>query len=350
MQLGRSDLHISKVVLGCMWSPALSDAAIERIVHAAFDAGVTAFDTAPLYGFHRGERSLGRALRTLRPRVQILTKAGLRWDGAHGEVLFSFHDEAGNPRAVRRDSRPAQLMRDVEESLTRLGVEQLDLLQIHHPDRHTPLEDSLAALLRLKEQGKIRAIGLSNVNPEELEGACAFLGEGGLASLQTEYSLLHLHPEHALLPACQARQISLLAYSPLAQGALTDSLGSTSSATSFYRHPLVSPWVSRSVRTALQQVARPHGASAGQVALAFVLAQPGVAAVVGASSAQQATHNAGAARIALSRDEQLFLREHFKRLELPLKVLRRLLALRSVQRLDRLRGRVLRRFASPDAQ
>lgn len=350
MQLGRSDLHISKVVLGCMWHPALSDAAIERVVHAAFDAGVTAFDTAPLYGFHQGERSLGRALRALRSRVQILTKAGLCWDDTHGEVLFTFHDEAGAARSVRRDSRPEKLVREVEDSLTRLGVEQIDLLQIHHPDRQTPLEASLAALVRLKEQGKIRAIGVSNFTPEELVSASTLLGGAGLASLQTEYSLLHLHPEHALLPACNAREISLLAYSPLAQGALSDGLASGSSASSFYRHPLVTPWVSRSVRAALQPVARAHGASASQVALAYLLAQPGVAVVVGASSAEQAIRNAGASAITLSRNEQQFVRAQFKKLELPLKALRRLLALRSVQRIDRLRGRIMRRFAAPEVQ
>ncbi|HTU57708.1 MAG TPA: aldo/keto reductase, partial [Polyangiales bacterium] len=119
-------LRISRIVLGCMFSPRLSQAEIEHIVHAAHEAGITSFDTAPLYEFHRGEEQLGRALRGRWDRVQILTKAGLRWDSDHGRELFSFTDPRGEHRVVRRDSRGSSLREEVQASLLRLGCDALD--------------------------------------------------------------------------------------------------------------------------------------------------------------------------------------------------------------------------------
>src|SRR4051812_24796569 len=110
--LGHSALRISRVVLGCMFPARLTQPEIALIVHAACDAGITSFDTAPLYGFHRGEEQLGRALRDRRQHVQLLSKAGLRWDAgshSHGRELFSFTDARGKTKVVRRNSRPEAL-------------------------------------------------------------------------------------------------------------------------------------------------------------------------------------------------------------------------------------------------
>jgi aryl-alcohol dehydrogenase-like predicted oxidoreductase len=201
MRLGKSSLEISRVVLGCMWPDRLSEPEIERLIHVAFDAGITSFDSAPLYGFHGSERILGRALRDRRDKVQILTKAGLCWDSTHGTVLFEFTDEGGTRRAVRKDSRPAQLVAEVEASLKRLGTDVIDLLQIHHPDDQTPLEESLSTLADLVKMGKVRALGVSNFSPAQLAQASAFLAaKAPLAALQCEYNLLERWPESELLP------------------------------------------------------------------------------------------------------------------------------------------------------
>src|SRR5260221_14301601 len=121
LPLGSSPVSVSRVIRGCMGF--LDDAALAtRAIHAAFDAGVTSFDTAPLYGFGRSEERLAKAVADRRARVQILTKVGLRWDAEWGRVLFEAGERDGARRVVRRDGRPASLPREVEARPRRLGV------------------------------------------------------------------------------------------------------------------------------------------------------------------------------------------------------------------------------------
>jgi aryl-alcohol dehydrogenase-like predicted oxidoreductase len=346
MRLGKSSLEISRVVLGCMWPERLSEPDIERLIHAAFDAGITSFDSAPLYGFHASERILGRALRDRRDKVQILTKAGLRWDGTHGEVLFEFTDAGGTRRAVRKDSRPAQLVAEVEASLTRLGTDVIDLLQIHHPDNQTPLEESLSALADLVKAGKVRALGVSNFSPVQLAQASAFLAASApLAALQCEYNLLERWPESELLPLCERHELTLLAYSPLAKGVLaSDRSGRARRASddSFYGHPLARPLIEAAVREALAPLAARHEVSAGEIALACLLAGSARSAVVvGASSEEQVRKNARAQHVTLSADELNSVRRRFATLETPLRALRRALAVPVLSRIDGLARRAL---------
>jgi aryl-alcohol dehydrogenase-like predicted oxidoreductase len=350
MQLGKSSLEISRVVLGCMWSERLSEASITRLVHAAYDAGITAFDTAPLYGFHSSEELLGRVLRDRRQRVQLLSKAGLRWDDTHGDLLFEFTDASGTRRAVRKDSRPKALLAEVEASLRRLGTDVIDLLQIHHPDVTTPLEDSLGALQDLVRQGKVRALGVSNFSPAQLTRASEFLrNDTPLASLQCEYNLLERWPEAELFDICRAHELSVLAYSPLAKGVLAaadaHSTGARASDDSFYGHPLARPLIQTAVRDTLAPLAAKHDVGVSEIALAFVLAtDPSRAVVVGASSEQQARANARAQGVTLSASELASLRARFERLDTPLRTLRRTLKLPGVSRLDALARRVLKKL------
>jgi aryl-alcohol dehydrogenase-like predicted oxidoreductase len=348
MRLGKSSVEISRVVLGCMWAENTSEAEIQRIVHAAYDAGITAFDTAPLYGFHSSEQIIGRALKDRRDRVQLLTKAGLSWDDDHGEVLFEFQDASGRRRAVRKDSRPEKLVSEVESSLKRLGTDVIDLLQIHHPDSSTPLEDSLGALSRLVEQGKVRALGVSNFSPPQLARAQAVLaGESPLAALQCEYNLIERWPEHELVDLCGRHELALLAYSPLAKGVLAGARSrgparSRASDGSLYGQPLVRPLIQAAVADTLAPLAARHGVEAGEIALAWLLASgPSHAVVVGASSAEQACRNARAQAVTLSASEVRSLRARFARLDLPLKALKRALALPGISRASRLARRVL---------
>jgi aryl-alcohol dehydrogenase-like predicted oxidoreductase len=163
--------------------------------------------------------ALGQAIADRRDRVQILTKVGLRWDDSHGQPLFEFVDAAGNKQAVRKDGRPHSLREEVQRSLRRLGVETIDLLQLHHPDRLTPLDDTLEALRVLQRSGGVRAIGLSNVTSADLRQAVAGR-HPPVVSVQQEYSLLNRTVEADLLPAATAAGVGLLAYSPLARGVL----------------------------------------------------------------------------------------------------------------------------------
>lgn len=307
VQLGPSPVRISRVVLGCMFSARLSQAEIERVVHAAQAVGITSFDTAPLYDFHRGEEQLGRALRGRRERVQILTKAGLRWDGTHGRELFSFSDARGERRVVRRDSRPASLREEVQASALRLGCEVLDLVQIHQPDEDTPIAESIHALQALAREGLIRSYGVSNFSAPQLEAACT---AGQVASLQSEYNLLQRWPERELLPMCVRRGVAFLAYSPLAKGVLAghgrlrSAAGHRSSRGSHYDDLVARVALRPALSRSLDALAASSGHSQAQLALAWLLAQPGVTAVVaGASSVAQVEDLARAAELKLAQQD-----------------------------------------------
>ncbi len=271
-----------------------------RMVHAAFERGMTSFDTAPLYGFGESETALGQAIADRRDRVQILTKVGLRWDDSHGQPLFEFVDAAGNKQVVRKDGRPHSLREEVQRSLRRLGVETIDLLQLHHPDRLTPLDDTLEALRVLQRSGAVRAIGLSNVTSADLRQAVAGR-HPPVVSVQQEYSLLNRTVEADLLPAAAAAGVGLLAYSPLARGVLAGrQLGNRPPPgdwrrTTSYFQPSTLDQVNAALEAFARPIARAHQATLAQLSLAWVLARPGVAAVIaGAGTPDTAIDNAGA--------------------------------------------------------
>jgi aryl-alcohol dehydrogenase-like predicted oxidoreductase len=319
-----SGLRVSRVVLGCMFPARLSQAEVEHIVHAAHAAGITSFDTAPLYDFHRGEEQLGRALRGRWSRVQILTKAGLRWDADRGRELFSFTDPRGKRCVVRRDSRPESLRDEVRASLIRLGCETVDLLQIHQPDEDTPVAESIHALQGLAREGLIRSFGVSNFSAAQLEAACA---AGEVVSLQSEYNLLQRWPEREVLPVCVRRGVAFLAYSPLAKGVLAGhsrlrSAAERRSSRGSHYDDLPARLALRSaVSGSLDTLAKSSGHAPSQLALAWLLAQPGVTAVVaGASSVAQVEELARAAELKLPQADIDALSVAFARAGLLLKV------------------------------
>jgi aryl-alcohol dehydrogenase-like predicted oxidoreductase len=325
--LGRSALQVSRVVFGAMALSSSSRDPVQReqTVRAAVDAGITSIDTAPLYDFGACEELLGQALAGLRSRVQILTKVGLRWDDpqAHGQVLFPFVDASGRPQAVRRNSRPESVRLEVERSLQRLRVDTLDLVQVHHPDPDTPIEDTMGALADLLRAGKLRAIGVSNYSAAQMGRAQAALGSVPLASNQVHYSLLERWPEVEVLPRARAEHIGVLAYSPLERGLLSGDVRRARFAPDDGRrndpafHPDNLALIAAAAEQSLAPVARAHDASVAQVALAWLLAQPGLSAVVvGASSAEQARLNARAMALVLTPAEETLIRDAFAAVKL----------------------------------
>lgn len=308
VELGTSGVRISRVVFGSMGFTDPANDPDERIavMHAAIDAGITSIDTAPLYGFGRVEELVGRAIAGRRKDVQVLTKVGLNWEAPHGRVLFAFDDEHGVHRAVRRNSRPDAVRAEVERSLERLGVDVIDLVQVHHPDLDTPIAETMGALLELKREGKLRAIGVSNYSAEQMQVAQAALGDVPLASNQVSYGLLERWPEVEILPLARKAGAGVLAYSPLAQGLLSSAYrrAAQSGRAGALSHPRNVAQIARLVDGVMAPIAAAHGRSVTDLALAFVLAQPGVSgAVVGASSAEQARRNASAAELTLSASE-----------------------------------------------
>ena len=189
-RLGHSDLSVPPVIFGAWaiggwyWGGTDDSAAISAI-HASIDAGVTAIDTAPVYGFGHSESVVGCAIADRRDRVQILTKVGLRWDSTEGSHFF---DDGG--QTVHRNLRPASIHAEVEASLRRLGVDEIDLLQCHWPDPSFPVEATMEALASLVRAGKVRAVGVSNFDVALLTRARAALGSVPLASTQPRYSLM----------------------------------------------------------------------------------------------------------------------------------------------------------------
>jgi len=327
IQLGRSGLLVSRVVHGAMETGDDSQSDAERIdiIRAAIDAGSTSIDTAPLYGLGRSERLVGQAIRGRRAEVQILTKVGCRWDdpAGHGQVLFQVRDEHGRTLLMRRNCRPESVRLEVERSLTRLGVDVLDLVQVHRPDPDTPIPDTMGALADLLHEGKLHAIGVSNFDHRQVKRAQEALGAIPLACDQVSYNVIDRWIERDLLPLVRAERIGVLTHTSLAGGALSGKFRpeALSSADPRRNHVHAHPRNLRRIATALDRGLRPvaerHAVSVAQAALAWLLAQPGLSAViVGASSPEQARASAAAADIRLSAEEERSIRAAFDALEL----------------------------------
>jgi len=313
-RLGQTDLEISRIVFGSMGRRRSSENDRVRVIHAALDAGTTTIDTAPLYDFGDVEEIVGKAIRGRRDDVEILSKVGLRWDDEHGDVLFQFTDETGARRSVRRDSRPAAIRRDVEESLRRLATDRIELCQIHHPDPMVPIEESLGELDRLQGEGKILQIGVSNFSKRELEAALAQRSRSPtgrpLASDQLHYNLLTRNQASEIQPLARQHGFGLLAYSPLEAGALTDAMLAPDPFDAATRERSVHfrPENARAIQAALRESIRPVaarlGASVTQICLAWLLHQDNVDGVIaGASSVEQVIAHAAVSDLALEPEE-----------------------------------------------
>jgi aryl-alcohol dehydrogenase-like predicted oxidoreductase len=212
--LGSSDLLISPVGIGTApigstrdwhiyWGRQDEGDAI-RAIHAAIDEGVNWIDTAPFYGWGHGEEIVGKAIRDRRDRVLVFTKCGTMNDKAGGDYT---------------DLSPAVIRHDLEGSLRRLGVDRVDLLQMHDPDPKVPIEESWTEMQRLVSEGKVRHAGLSNHAPELIERALAV---GPVVSAQHQYNLLSRVVEREIFPFCGAHGIGVLSWGSLAEGLLTE--------------------------------------------------------------------------------------------------------------------------------
>jgi aryl-alcohol dehydrogenase-like predicted oxidoreductase len=320
-RLGNSSLRVSPVIFGAwaiggwMWGGADEKDAIEAI-HAALDNGITTIDTAAVYGFGRSEELVGKAIKgRLREQVIIATKCGMRWDSDEGSDPWPQTGPDGQPVVIRKNSRPDSIIHECEKSLKRLGVETIDLYQIHWADLSTPVEDSMAAMLKLKDQGKIRAIGVSNYPIDLLERA---FKAAPLASVQPPYSVIRRGIEADIIPFCRRHNVSPIVYSPLERGLLTGHVGPDRTfAPGDHRATLKSFSVDnrKRIMAALERIrplAEQHHASFAQLIINWTYNEPGItAALVGARNAQQAEHNARAMDLNLTTRERGMIRAVF---------------------------------------
>jgi methylglyoxal reductase len=319
-RLGASEVTVSPVIFGAwavggwMWGGA-DEADSIAAIQAGIDHGLTTIDTAAVYGQGYGEEVVGKAIKGRRDRVQVATKCGMRWDVDEGSDPWPTKDRHGHDIVIRNNSRPESIAFECEQSLRRLGVDVIDLYQVHRPDPSTPVEDTMHALVRLKEQGKIRAIGVSNYDVEGMRRAGAV---APLASLQPLYSLIQREIEAEILPYCRAAGIGVIVYSPLERGLLTGKVGPDRQfppGDHRASHRFFTVENRRRVREALEQVrpiAERHGASLAQVVINWTIHEPGItAAIVGARTPAQAEENAGAMAFVLSPRERADIRRAF---------------------------------------
>ena len=319
-QLGASDVKVTPVIFGAwavggwMWG-GNDEADSIAAIQASINHGVTTIDTAAVYGQGYGEEVVGKAIRGRREKVQIATKGGMTWDLPGGSDPWATQDRDGKDVTIRRNSSPETLPVECERSLKRLGVDVIDLYQVHWPDTTTLVEDTMAALVKLKDQGKIRAIGVSNYDATWIRKAAA---AGPLASLQPPYSLIQRKIEKEILPTCRELNIGVIVYSPMERGLLT---GSVTMDRTFppgdHRagHKFFKPENRKLALDSLDQIrpiAEKHGATLAQLVINWTIQVPGItAALVGARNAEQAESNAKALTFKLSPEECAQIRTFF---------------------------------------
>jgi aryl-alcohol dehydrogenase-like predicted oxidoreductase len=296
--LGDSDLRVSEICLGT-WTTfggSLDEDAAIALVDAAFESGINFFDTANVYSQGRSEEVLGRAL------------AGRRRDSFVAATKV-YGEMPNGDRGLSRE----QVLKQIDDSLARLQLDQVDLYQCHSWDDAVPVEETLGALTEVVDAGKARFVGVSNWSGEQIRGAVDLARAEGFArivSSQPEYSLLHREPEEDVIPASRERGVSQIVYSPLAQGALTgkyrpgesvpaDTRAAARRDGSVWEY-LADDALERVQR--LRPIAHGLGLTIAQLALAWILRKPNVAsAIVGASRPEQLRDNAAASGVALDK-------------------------------------------------
>src|SRR5215468_11024781 len=299
-RLGTSDRFITPIGFGACaiggpgwefaWGTQDDSDSIEAI-HEALDAGINWIDTAAVYGLGHSEEVVARALNGVRDRPYLFSKCSMVWDE---------HREIGH--RLKADS----IRRECEASLRRLRVDTIDLYQIHWPDPDEDVEEGWATLAALQQEGKVRHIGVSNFNVQQMKRAQAI---APITSLQPRYSLLHREIEEEILPFCARENIGVIAYSPMASGLLTgamtrERIAGLPADDWRKRHPdFQEPQLSRNLRlvSLLRTIGKRHGRTPAEVAVAWVLHHPAVTgAIVGARRPGQVRGVTGAAELHLS--------------------------------------------------
>ncbi|HUX46294.1 MAG TPA: aldo/keto reductase [Terracidiphilus sp.] len=301
--LGNSDLQLSPIGFGAWaigggnwefaWGPQ-EDSQSLAAIHRALDLGINWIDTAAIYGLGHSEDVVAKALKTTSHKPLVFTKCSMRW-----------HED----RSIYRSLKGGSLAEELEGSLRRLGVETIDLYQVHWPNPEGEIEEGWEQLARFREQGKVRWVGVSNFNVEQMKRAQKI---APITSLQPPYSMLRRAVEQEVLPFVQAHGIGVINYSPMVSGLLTGKMTAGRVAAlpaDDWRKRAVEfnePRLSRNLELVelLREIGSSHGVNPGVVAVAWTLHHPAItAAIVGGRSAQQVEEIAAALTFRLSEEE-----------------------------------------------
>jgi len=260
-------------------------------------------DTAPAYGMGLSEEIVGRAIKGKRDKVVIATKCGLVWHLQKGEHFFDYQ----SGEKVYKYLGPQSIRYEMEQSLSRLGIDYIDLYQTHWQDTTTPVEDTMETLMDLKREGKIRAIGASNATLDQLK---QYDKAGQLDVDQEKYSLIDTEVEKEQLPWCKENKVTMLAYSPLAQGLLTGKLGPEREFKGDdlrKSNPRFSVENRKKVKSLLERdfkpIAEKSDLSIAQLSVAPLVSQDGVIALCGARNQEQAEENAKAGQFLIEQED-----------------------------------------------
>jgi len=310
-KLGRSGLTVSLLALGCMsfgdtsrgfndW--ALDDTAAEPIFRQAVEAGITFWDTANAYGYGTSEEIVGRAIRNYNRREDVVLAT---------KVFVKMHDGPGGSGLSRK-----AIMEQIDASLARLGTDYVDLYQIHRFDPDTPVEETMEALHDVVKAGKVRYLGASSMHAwqfAKMQYTADVHGWTRFISMQNQYSLMQREDEREMFGLLADQDVASIPWSPLAKGRLARPWGEQTARSDT---DSVARWVlphdDKPIADAVQQVAADRGVPMAQVALAWVLRNPVVAApIVGATKPHHVTDAVGALRITLTDEEAAQLEQHY---------------------------------------
>ena len=301
--LGNSDLQLTPIGFGAWaigggdwtyaWGPQDDNESVAAI-HRAIDLGINWIDTAAIYGLGHSEEVVARAVKSASRKPYVFTKCGIRW---------------GADRTPYRSLKAASVTEELDASLRRLGVDTIDLYQIHWPDPDSEIEEAWETLARFREQGKVRWIGVSNFTVEQMKRVREI---APITSLQPPYSMLRPAIEAEILPYVRDCGIGVISYSPMVSGLLTGKMTAERIAAmpaDDWRQKAIEfkePRLSRNLRLVdlLREVGNGHSVSPGVVAVAWTLHNPGItAAIMGGRSASQVEEVSAALHFRLSEDE-----------------------------------------------
>ena len=311
--LGKTDLRVSRLCLGCMtfgepdrgnhaWT--LPEESSRPIIKRALEGGINFFDTANSYSAGSSEEIVGRALRDFARREEVVVATKV------------FHRVGDLPEGLSR----TQILRSIDDSLKLLGMDYVDILQIHRWDYNTPIEETLEALNDVVKAGKARYIGASSMHAAQFAQALALQKQHGWAqfvSMQDHYNLIYREEEREMLPLCYHEGIAVIPWSPLARGRLTRPWGETTarSVSDEFGKTLYSESDENDARIAerLTGVSEDLGATRAQVALAWLLSKPGIAApIIGTSREEQLDELLGAVDLTLKPEQIAELETPYK--------------------------------------